>query len=102
MKTFDCEAAGTGFHASWIETMGVIGSNGNTVRLSLGRYVPQAVPASELFVAIDPTQDVAYAVHDERGALRWTEVTRSDAELLVTMGARARIELGSPRTASTR
>ena len=66
-----------------------------TVRLPLGQGGPQVVAADELFVSIDPSHDTAWAVHDAGDGLRWAEITGPEAQLLVTLGARVHVELGS-------
>ena len=71
------------------------GPTRNAVRLWSER---SAVAADELFVSVDLSPDLPYVVHEYRGALRWAEITRSDVELPVSMGAHARIDLG-PRGA---
>jgi hypothetical protein len=73
------------------------GSMRNTVRRSVGQDTRQVVAAAELFVSLDPSREIAFAVHDAHGVQRWAEITPSDAELLVTMGARAEIDLGGPQ-----
>jgi hypothetical protein len=64
----------------------------NTVRLADGQDIPRIVEADELFVSVDPSRDIV--VQENDGVLRWAEITRSDVELLVTMGAHAQIDLG--------
>ena len=49
-------------------------------------------------MSVDLSRDLPYVVHEYRGALRCSEIKRSDAELPVSMGAYARIDLG-PRGA---
>jgi hypothetical protein len=45
------------------------------------------------FVSFDLTRDVAYVVHDCNSTLRWREISRTDAELLVAMGAHAQVAM---------
>ena len=52
--------------------------------------------AQELFVYLDATRDVAYVVHDGGTGLHWEEISRRDAELLMSIGARALVEIAAP------
>ena len=53
------------------------------------------VAVEDVFVAMDLDDDVAYVAYEDESAIRWDEVSRAEGELMVRMGARAHIHLGS-------
>jgi hypothetical protein len=71
--------------------------NRNTVRVPCGDNVPTTQKVDDLFVSIDLTEDVAYVVHDCSSTLRWREISRADAELLVAMGDVADVPAGDTK-----
>jgi hypothetical protein len=71
--------------------------NRNTVRVPCGGNVPTTQKVDDLFVSIDLTEDVAYVVHDCSSTLRWREISRADAELLVAMGDVADVPAGDTK-----
>jgi hypothetical protein len=58
------------------------------------------VPLADVFVSLDIETNVAYLVCETTAGLRWKELSRADAEFLVTMGANSQIRLGATRTAT--
>jgi hypothetical protein len=71
--------------------------NRNTVRVPCGDNVPTTQKVDDLFVSIDLTEDVAYVVHDCSPTLRWREISRADAELLVAMEVHAQVAMGGAK-----
>jgi hypothetical protein len=60
------------------------------------------VPLEDVFVSIDFDGNVAYVAYEDESAIRWREVLRVEGELLVRMGARAHLHLGSTSRSNER
>ena len=71
------------------------GNGTGSVVVSLQEDEVVAVPVGDVFVSIDLGSDLAYVACEGDASIRWKEVSRTDGELLVTMGARAEIQLAS-------
>jgi hypothetical protein len=67
-------------------------TSANTIRVPCGDE-DTTLEAAGVFVSFDLTPDVAYVVHDCNSTLRWREISRNDAELLVAMGAHAQVAM---------
>ena len=63
------------------------------VRFSDGADLPTDVLARDVFVTFDPSRDVAHIAYERDGRLRWLDLDRPVAELLIALGARGHVEL---------
>lgn len=81
---------------------GIAGHRQQTVMRSSDEGSFAAIPLHDLFVSIDLDRNTAHVVYSHSSALHWEELSRANAEMLVTMGVRAQIHLSSPSPAAAR
>ena len=65
-------------------------TSANTVRVPCGDR-GTTLRVADVFISFDLPREVAYLVHDCNSMLRWREISRPEAELLVVMGAHAQV-----------